>query len=106
MLALAVAQDRVRVFVRRGRMGSVPSLPIVTLEVEPDGFRAVTVEMTPGQTRTLIGVLEAALVAELRDKGPTAHTFNSKEGHYVCQDCGRSFEDPIHVKALSQEKGT
>jgi hypothetical protein len=65
MLALAVAQGDVRVFVGTG---SAPPLPIVTLEIEPDGCKSVKVEMTPGQTRRLIAALEAMLDLESESK--------------------------------------
>jgi phosphoribosylamine-glycine ligase len=63
----AVAQGDVRVFVRTGGMGGYSSLPIVTLEIE-HGVRRVSCEMTPGQTRNLIGALGAALALESADK--------------------------------------
>ena len=67
---LAVSQADTCVFVDSVGIGSLPSVPIVTLEMHSRCGRWLSVEMTPAQTRSLIAALGAELAPELPQSKP------------------------------------
>lgn len=80
-MALAVTTDHVRCWVSPGGMKPSP-VPVVTLGLElyPLDGHVLAIEMSPGQTRHLIEVLQQALAAATGIASGTASTATNPEG--------------------------